>query len=216
MPKAHVVFAHPEPHSLNGTLKNITLRVLQGKGFSVTCTDLFAENFSVYLDNKEYPGYTSGIYTVTDAQQHCMRTGTLPEAVQREQQLLVDADLVVFQFPMWWGTVPAPLKAYFEKVFMFNWSFGGAYNLQGKRTLVCSSVGTPETYWSTSRQHSIKTVYYHLFTGLFETMKMINLQPIIIYGFEHMTDDQKRRILADFEREIQDVDTRPLLSLSAD
>lgn len=213
MARAHVVFAHPEPHSLNGTLKNITVRVLQGKGYITTCTDLFAENFSVYLDNKEYPGFSAAVYTVTDAQQSGLQNGDLPEIIQREQRYLEAADLIVFQFPMWWGTVPAPLKAYFEKIFLFNWSFGGAYKLQGKRTLVCSSVGTPEVYWSNSRKHSIKTVYYHLFAGLFETMKMINLQPIILYGFEHMTDDQKRRTLFEFEREMTNVEARPLLSL---
>ncbi|MGM7669095.1 NAD(P)H-dependent oxidoreductase [Microbacterium sp. A93] len=44
---------------------------------------------------------------------HAYAAGQLPEDVRIEQQKLRDAELVIFQFPLWWYSVPATLKGWF-------------------------------------------------------------------------------------------------------
>ena len=43
--------------------------------------------------------------------------GTLTADIVGEQAKLTRADLVIFQFPMHWFSVPAMLKGYFDRIF---------------------------------------------------------------------------------------------------
>lgn len=68
--------------------------------------------------------------------------------VKREQQLLTEHDVVVFQHPFYWYSTPAILKEWQDEVLAFNWAYGpdgGA--LRGKRFgSVVSTGGRAEAY----------------------------------------------------------------------
>lgn len=49
--------------------------------------------------------------------------------LQRAQQLVKDADHLVWVYPNWWATVPALLKGFIDRVFLPNFAF--AYPSQG-------------------------------------------------------------------------------------
>lgn len=42
---------------------------------------------------------------------------SLPAEVRREISRLEQADLVLFQFPIWWHAAPAMLKGWFDRLF---------------------------------------------------------------------------------------------------
>lgn len=61
--------------------------------------------------------------------------------VQREQQLLLDNDIILFQFPMYWFSSPSLLKEWFDTVLTAGFAFGGTYNLKDKSFVVAISCG---------------------------------------------------------------------------
>lgn len=65
--------------------------------------------------------------------------------VQREQQLLLDHDRIVLQFPFYWYSTPSLLKKWQDEVLSFGWAYGpGGNKLNGKEIIIATSTGGPE------------------------------------------------------------------------
>ncbi len=62
--------------------------------------------------------------------------------VEAEQQALLEADVVVWQHPMYWYSVPGLMKHWFDKVLARGWAYGdGGTALVGKRCLWVVTTG---------------------------------------------------------------------------
>ena len=62
-----------------------------------------------------------------------------------EQQLLVEHDTVVLQFPWHWYSVPALMKEWIDQVLTYGFAYGThATALQGKTLQVVTTTGAPE------------------------------------------------------------------------
>lgn len=76
---------------------------------------------------------------------------TLAIDPKREQGLLLEHDVVVFQHPFYWYSAPAILKEWQDLVLEHGWAYGAAgTNLRGKLTFNALTTGGPETAY----QHS--------------------------------------------------------------
>ncbi|USD67008.1 NAD(P)H-dependent oxidoreductase [Vibrio sp. SCSIO 43136] len=65
--------------------------------------------------------------------------------VEAEQRALVDAQVVVFQFPFYWYSVPALMKKWIDDVFSFNFAYGPEGDkLKGKDFIISTTVGGPK------------------------------------------------------------------------
>ena len=49
-----IVFAHPEPKSLNGSLKDVAIERLTGNGHHVVVSDLYAMKFKAVADGDDF------------------------------------------------------------------------------------------------------------------------------------------------------------------
>jgi glutathione-regulated potassium-efflux system ancillary protein KefG len=64
--------------------------------------------------------------------------------VKREQQLLIDHDIIIFQHPFYWYSSPAILKQWEDLVLEFGFAYGpGGTKLQQKLALSAITVGGP-------------------------------------------------------------------------
>lgn len=61
-----------------------------------------------------------------------------------EQQLLLDHDRIVFQFPLYWYSSPAILKQWQDLVLLPGFAYAGAHRLAGKEMMVITSIGATE------------------------------------------------------------------------
>lgn len=69
---------------------------------------------------------------------------TLAIDVRREQALLLEHDVIVFQHPFYWYSAPAILKEWQDLVLEHGWAYGvGGTNLRGKLTLNVITTGGP-------------------------------------------------------------------------
>jgi glutathione-regulated potassium-efflux system ancillary protein KefG len=70
---------------------------------------------------------------------------TLYVDAKREQRLLVDHDVIVFQHPFYWYSCPAILKEWQDLVLEHGWAYGaGGTQLRGKITFNAITTGGPE------------------------------------------------------------------------
>jgi glutathione-regulated potassium-efflux system ancillary protein KefG len=70
---------------------------------------------------------------------------TLGIDVRREQKLMVEHDVIVFQHPFYWYSAPAIVKEWQDLVLEHKWAYGaGGDKLKGKTTLNAITTGGPE------------------------------------------------------------------------
>ncbi|OBZ12226.1 NAD(P)H-dependent oxidoreductase [Bacillus sp. FJAT-26390] len=65
--------------------------------------------------------------------------------IEKEQQLLLQYDRIVFQFPLFWYSCPPLLKKWFDDVLTYGWAFGADGEcLLGKEFIVATTTGGTE------------------------------------------------------------------------
>ncbi len=63
--------------------------------------------------------------------------------VAAEQAALLKADIIVWQFPFHWYSLPALMKKWLDDVFVFGFAHGDGAQLAGKKLLVSFTTGAP-------------------------------------------------------------------------
>ncbi|WDE12056.1 NAD(P)H-dependent oxidoreductase [Thalassomonas haliotis] len=64
--------------------------------------------------------------------------------VEAEQQAMIRADVVLFQYPFHWYSVPGILKEWIDRVFVRGFAYGSERKLDGKEFLVSTTIGGPK------------------------------------------------------------------------
>ncbi|MED4050906.1 NAD(P)H-dependent oxidoreductase [Priestia megaterium] len=65
--------------------------------------------------------------------------------VEKEQELLLKHDRIVFQFPFYWYSTPPLMKKWLDDVLTFGWAYGtNGTQLHGKEFVLAISVGGPQ------------------------------------------------------------------------
>lgn len=74
--------------------------------------------------------------------------------VEYEQELLTQSDLIVFQHPMFWYSMPALLKEWVDVVFEHGWAYGHeGHALRGKDFWLVATTGGSTASYSTEGYH---------------------------------------------------------------
>ncbi|MEV7280010.1 NAD(P)H-dependent oxidoreductase [Streptomyces sp. NPDC093111] len=159
--KTLIVHAHPEPESLNGSLKDLAVSTLEAAGHEVRVSDLYAMRWKAVVDAEDYGSHASSPLRVALDSGRAFEAGALTEDVRAEQEKLLWADTIIFQFPLWWYSMPAILKGWVDRVFTYRFAYGvgehsdtrygerfGEGTLAGRRALLSVTVGGPDSHYS--------------------------------------------------------------------
>jgi NAD(P)H dehydrogenase (quinone) len=150
-----LVYAHPEPRSLNGSIRDFMVDRFVRAGHSVEVSDLYAMRWKASLDADDFPQRDAmQPFSPGADSKRAFAEGTQTADVAAEQDKLRRADLVIFQFPMWWFSMPAIMKGWFERVYANGFAYGvgehsekrwgkryGEGVLRGKRAMLVVTTG---------------------------------------------------------------------------
>lgn len=157
-----IVYAHPEPESLNGSLKNFAVKQLVDAGHNVQVSDLYAMNWKASLDTNDNIHSSPGQrFNPSLDSKIAFANHTQSQDIALEQNKLFWADAVILQFPLWWFSMPAILKGWVDRVYAYGFAYGvgehsdthwgdryGEGNLAGKRAMLIVSTGGWESHYS--------------------------------------------------------------------
>jgi glutathione-regulated potassium-efflux system ancillary protein KefG len=124
--------------------------------------------------------------------------------VGREQALLRHNDIIVFQHPLYWFSVPALLKLWQELVLEHKWAYGKeGVALQGKKLMNVLSTGGRESLFSREgfNRRTIKE-YLVPVEQLARICGMEYLPPFVVYGTHTLTGSEISRHAADYRKVI--------------
>jgi len=111
--------------------------------------------------------------------------------VKEEQRLLADADVIIWQYPLYWYCMPPLLKQWIDLVFEHNWAYGkNGNNLQHKFLLEIITTGGNQEDYQTTGQHGY-TINDYLISSrqTANYCKMIYLSPFVVFGSNQLKED---------------------------
>jgi len=160
--KVLLVFAHPAPRSLNGSLRDVAVHELSAQGHEVQVSDLYAINWKASVDRGDFPTLRKAArLMVPGASRAEYEAGTLTADVRAEQQKMLWADGLILQFPLWWFSMPAILKGWVDRVYSYRFGYGvgehserkwgdryGEGTFAGKRAMLIVTAGGWESHYS--------------------------------------------------------------------
>jgi len=144
-----IVFAHPEPRSFNGALFETAVQTLTGAGHRVDTSDLYRIGFNPVSDRRNFVSVKDADFLKLQVEEvHATEVRGFAPDLEAELMKLEAADLMIWQFPLWWFGLPAILKGWVDRVFAMGRTYGvgriyetGVF--KGKRALLSLTTGGP-------------------------------------------------------------------------
>lgn len=157
-----LVYAHPEPRSLNGALRDFTVRRLEQAGHTVEVSDLYAMRWKAVLDaDDSLDGPAADRFDPVPDSRRAFENGRQSPDIAAEQDKLRRADALILQFPLWWFSMPAILKGWVERVYANGYAYGvgehsdthwgdryGQGVMTGKRAMLIVTAGGWESHYA--------------------------------------------------------------------
>jgi|AKZA01.1.fsa_nt_gi Putative NADPH-quinone reductase (modulator of drug activity B) len=191
--KSLVVFAHPggKEFGHNHTILSEVIVELEKKGHEVIVRDLYKMNFKAILDDKDYSMFNQG---------------KIPEDIALEQKYITESDNIIVIAPIWWTSLPAILKGYFDRVFAYGFAYsiddtGNMVRLlSNKKGLFINTYGHSESYYQ--ELGMLEAFRKTMDVGIFEYTG-IEVVDHLMYGFAKSGNDQNgKKIILDVKDKV--------------
>lgn len=209
--KVLYIYAHPEPKSFNGALKDTALATLKEKGYEVKLSDLYAMKFDPILKSSDFPERKKpDVFNPFLEALNASKTGAFAPDIKEEMEKVKWADLLIFQFPIFFTFMPAIMKGWIDRVlapgFGFNPVTNSAYNtglFKGKSAMLVTTTGAPKEMYSEGGAHGDLNKHLESITHcIFEYMGMEVLPSYVIYGASSMSREKGAEELEKYRKRL--------------
>lgn len=180
-----IVFTHPWHGSFNKAILDTITAKFDTENKAYQIIDLPKDNFKAEMTEADLAVYNKG--------------KSADPLVSKYQEMLKVSDEVIFIFPIWWGTMPAILKGFFDKVLLVNFSHN--YNngwtplLDIKRTTVLTTSESPTDNFRSSIEDGF--INSMLYSVGFKDAAWINCD-----STSHGTDEHRKGFLVKVEKRV--------------
>lgn len=214
-----IVYAHPEPKSLNGAMKELAISVLTSQGHDVIVSDLYEMNFHPVLGPGDFQSINDmdSFHPIRE-QIHGADLGYNPD-IEEEHRKLVWADIVIFQFPLWWRNVPTIMKGYFDRILSAGFAYGGTRGryqtggLVGKKAMLAfTAASSADSFKSDGIAGHLDMLLYPIQQGILWYTGMQVLEPFIVFGVDNLPSTVCEAHLERYTRRLLSLPLSPTIS----
>lgn len=200
-----IVHAHIEANSFNSALKDTAVDTFKEQGHAVKVSDLHLMNFKAIADQCDFKALSHPHYMKYQTEQlNAASNDLFTEDIKKEMEKLEWADVVIFNFPLWWFSLPAILKGWVDRVFAMGFAYGGGKGVydsgvfKGKKGMLCITTGGPEmAYGDSGKNGDMDKILFHINHGMLYFVGMDVLPQFISYGPARASAEQRE---AELER----------------
>jgi NAD(P)H dehydrogenase (quinone) len=217
-----IVYAHPEPKSFNGAMKDLASQALREAGHSVQISDLYALHFDAVGGANDFTEIADkDFFNYLNEQVRATNEGGFVPEVKTEMDKVVWADFLLFQFPLWWFSFPAILKGWIDRVFAMGFSYEIRRNFEsgifrGKRAMLALTTGSPSILFrSDGKLGSIEDILHHIHWGMLRYVGMDVLPPFVAFGAARATPEQRAAYLEAYKERLRTLETTSAMNLRA-
>jgi NAD(P)H dehydrogenase (quinone) len=220
--KILILLAHPETQSMNGAMFRTAIQALEAAGHEVKTSDLYAMRFNPVSDSQNFTRLQNTTFFKQQLEElHATETGSFAEDIEAEQQKVEWCDLMIWQFPLWWFTMPGILKGWVDRVFAMGRFYGGGKIYEkgvftGKKALLSLTTGGAENAYEENGLHGdMHNILKPIHRGIFGFTGFSVLQPQIVYGPARISPEQREQELNNWQNRLQQVFEEETLEVSA-
>ncbi|KFP73565.1 Ribosyldihydronicotinamide dehydrogenase [quinone], partial [Apaloderma vittatum] len=201
--KVLIVYAHQEPKSFNGSLKRVAVEELSKQGCSVTVSDLYAMQFEPRATRNDIVGclHNSEEFSYAVETWKAYMRGGLSSDLTEEQKKVQEADLLIFQFPLYWFSMPAIMKGWMDRVLIqgFAYDLPKTYNsglLKNKLALFSFTTGgSKASYGKESISGDIRYILWPMQHGIMHFCGVKVLAPHICFAPKAASEEERKEML---------------------
>lgn len=211
--KVLLVFAHPEPGSFNGAMRDVAVETLRAAGHEVTVSDLYRDGFTAPAGPGDMTAHRGAPrFDLGHEQMHAAQNGLFAADLRREMDRLKAADLLILQFPLWWYSVPGILKNWIDRVFAFGEIYGPGRTwdsgvMKGKRVMLAFTTSAPaDSFMPDGKNGDMERVLWPLHAGVFGVCGYSVLPPFIAWSVAFISDAARSAILDRYRERLRGIE----------
>lgn len=207
-----IVLAHPEPKSFNGALFETAAHTLREAGHTVVTSDLYRMGFNPVSDRHNFTTTQDPDFLKLQLEEGLASKehGFVPE-LEAEIAKIEACDLMIWQFPLWWFSVPAILKGWVDRTLAMGraYGYGNIYEtgmFRGKRALLSLTTGGPaESYVKGGFNGDLDAILRPIQRGILQFTGFDVLAPQIFFGPVRVADEQRQEWLAQYAERLRGI-----------
>ncbi len=207
--KALIVYAHPEPTSFCGALKDAAVEALTAAGAVCQVSDLYGEQFNPVAGRHDFTSVADPTrFHYQTEQLHAARTNGFAPDLMREQARVAQADLYIWIFPLWWGGMPAILKGWFDRVLAYGFAYadGKRYEsgyFRGRQGILAITTGGTEERFSFGGSYGdISQVLHGVQHCMLRYLGLEASAPFMAYAVPRLGEDQRKAYLEQWREQL--------------
>ncbi|XP_016308630.1 NAD(P)H dehydrogenase [quinone] 1 [Sinocyclocheilus anshuiensis] len=219
---ALIVYAHQSPASFNAAARDVAVQALTKQSYKVLVSDLYAMNFKASATAEDINGDLKNPehFIYNNEMMVAWQDGRLSDDIAEEQHKLEQAELVIFQFPLYWFSIPAIMKGWIDRVL----TQGFAFTLQkmydngifkAKKAILSFTTGGTESMFKPDGVHGdINVPLWPLQNGVLRFCGFQVLAPQIFWCPAHTPPDARNAMLEAWRERLNGVFAEKPLSFA--
>jgi len=208
-----IVLAQPEPKSFNGAMFETAVATLRAAGHTIATSDLYRMGFDPASSRRNFTTVKDPDYLKLQIEElHATEVGGFAPDVEAEIVKIEAADLMIWQFPLWWFGLPGILKGWVDRVFAMGRTYGMGHIYEtgvfrGKRALLSLTTGGPqESYTANGFNGDIEAILRPIHRGMLEFTGFQVLPTHITYGPVRADSGQREAWLAAWAERLRTIE----------
>lgn len=202
-----IVYAHHEPSSFTAAMKNLATEILSRQSHNVVISDLYGQGFSAVAQKWDFVTTSGGHFNYMLEQKHAANLDlAFSPDILGEIEKVRAAEIILLVTPIWWFSVPAILKGWFDRVLAMGvtWDSGKIYEnglLRGKQAMLIASAGGPAQYYQENGRHKATAVeiLHHVNHGTLAFCGLNVHEPFVALGVLGLDQEGRDKVLQELQ-----------------
>lgn len=198
-------------------MKNLAVQTLSAQGHNVTVSDLWGQGFSAIAQKWDFVTTSGGHFNYMLEQKHAAKLDlAFSPDITGEMQKIKDAELVLFVSPIWWFSVPAVLKGWFDRVLAMGvaWDSGRIYengSFRGKQAMLIMAAGGPAQYYQENGRHKATAtqILHPINHGTLAFCGFDVHEPFVALDVLGAGNDGRAKMLSDLQYRLENLSKSP-------
>ncbi|HEY5823641.1 MAG TPA: NAD(P)H-dependent oxidoreductase [Cyclobacteriaceae bacterium] len=210
--KILIVLAHPEWKSFNTAMYTTAIEALQKQGHEVKTSDLYRMNLNPISDRSNFSSVRDPAFLKLQLEEVYATevNGFIPD-IAAEQEKVEWCDLMIWQFPLWWFSLPAILKGWVDRVFAMGRFYGdGRFYSNGvfknKKAVLSLTTGGPlDNYVDNGFNGDINGMLRPIHRGILQFVGFTVLAPQLSFSVAHLSEKERKQLLTKWSERLKNI-----------
>lgn len=177
-----IIYTHPNELSFNHAIKEKVINLINSRGDQYDLIDLYQQQFQPVLSVDDFIA---------------LQNGTIVDDLKKHQQLVAEANNLIFIYPIWWFSQPAILKGWIDRVFSSGFAYIDDENgftplLTDKSATVIVTLGSQQ---ETLLQYGMDDFIKIMTVGTLNLVGITNINCQQLYEIPSLTDSDRQSLL---------------------